>query len=132
MRPQELGSNLIQCILYCFSLRFDIHELSMVLNEVGIFESIKTLLTETALSKSLNFKTSTWSLMEMLTTTVLALKQEHFVQTKRGGLSLFDRFLENVYNLQIEQLHDIAQIEQRTLSRFVPELPRRSHPIFKS
>ena len=104
----------------------------MVLNDVDIFKSIKVLLTESAVRKSLDFKTAAWALMEMLTTTVLELKQEQIVQTKGGSLSLFDGFLENVYNLQIEQLHDIAQIEQRTVNRFVPELPRRSHPIFKS
>ena len=65
--------------------------------------------------------------MELLTTTILKLKHQQFTSTN-SNLTLFDEFLNNIYNLQIEQLHDIAQIasKQYKLNKYIPELPKKS------
>ena len=41
MKPEKIGNNLIKCILYCFSLNYDVKELSIIINEIKLFDAIK-------------------------------------------------------------------------------------------
>ncbi len=43
MKPNKIGSHLIRCIFYCFSLNHTIKELPIVINDIKLFEAIKIL-----------------------------------------------------------------------------------------
>ena len=44
--PKNIGSNLLKSIMYIFSMKYDVNELSMVINELKLFDAIKYLLNK--------------------------------------------------------------------------------------
>lgn len=67
----------------------------------------------------------------MLTNLVGMLKNRQYAQTS-SNLAIFDDFLREVYNLQIEQLNDISQIQHVVMNSYVPQLPRKADMNLRS